>query len=44
MTLYINGIQDSTYTADKNAHGGDSSTDIASFGGSNLLDGRISKV
>lgn len=44
MTLYINGIQDSTYTADKNAHGGNSSTDIASFGGSNLLDGRISKV
>lgn len=44
MTLYINGVQDSTYTADKNAHGGDSSTDIASFGGSNLLDGRISKV
>lgn len=44
MILYINGIQDSTYTADKNAHGGDSSTEIASFGGGNLLDGRISKV
>ena len=44
MILYINGIQDSTYTDNKTAHGGDSSTNIATFGGSNLLNGRISKV
>jgi len=44
MVLYINGLQDSTYTTNKTAHGGDSSTDIASFGGGNLLNGRIAKV
>ena len=44
MVLYINGTQDSTYTANKSAHGGNSSTNIATFGGSNLLNGRISKV
>jgi hypothetical protein len=44
MTLYINGVQDSTYTANKTAHSGDSSTNIATFGGGNLLNGRISKV
>jgi len=44
MVLYINGVQDSTYTANKTAHGGDSSTNIASFGAGNLLNGRISKV
>lgn len=44
MTLYINGTQDSTYTANKSAHSGDNSTNIASFGGGNLLNGRISKV
>ena len=44
MVLYINGTQDSTYTANKTAHGGDSSTNIATFGGGNLLNGRIAKV
>jgi len=44
MVLYINGTQDSTYTANKTAHGGDSSTNIATFGGGNLLNGRIGKV
>lgn len=44
MTLYINGIQDSTYTANKAAHGGDSSVNIASFGTGNLFNGRIAKV
>jgi hypothetical protein len=44
MVLYINGIQDSTYTDNKTAHGGDSSTNIATFGGGNLLNGRIAKV
>ncbi len=44
MVLYINGVQDSTYTANKNAHGGDGSTNIATFGGGNLLNGRIAKV
>ena len=44
MVLYINGVQDSTYTANKSAHNGDSSTNIASFGGGNLLNGRIAKV
>lgn len=44
MTLYINGSQDSTYTARKNAHNGNGSTNIATFGGGNLLNGRISQV
>lgn len=44
MVLYINGVQDSTYTANKSAHTGDNSTNIASFGFGNLLNGRIAKV
>lgn len=44
MTLYINGSQDSTYTADKNAHAGNGSTNIAAFATGNLLNGRISQV
>ena len=44
MVLYINGAQDSTYTANKAAHNGDSSVNIAAFGSGNLLNGRISKV
>ena len=44
MTLYINGSQDSTYTARKNAHTGNGSTNIATFSGGNLLNGRISQV
>ena len=44
MVLYINGSQDSTYTARKNAHAGNGSTNIATFGGGNLLNGRIAQV
>lgn len=44
MKLYVNGALDSTYTANKTAHGGNSSTNIATFGGGNLLNGRIAKV
>jgi hypothetical protein len=44
MTLYINGALDSTYTANKNAHSGDGSANIATFGGGNLLNGRIAQV
>lgn len=45
MVLYLNGSQDSTYTANKTAHGGNSSTNIGCFGvGGNLLNGRIAKV
>lgn len=44
FTLYINGVQDSTYTTRKNAHGGNGSTNIATFAGGNNLNGRISKV
>lgn len=44
MTLYVNGLQDSTYTANKNAFSGNGSTNIATFGGGNLLNGRISKA
>lgn len=44
MVLYLNGVQDSTYTTNKTAHSGNSSTNIASFGSGNLLNGRIAKV
>ena len=44
MKLYVNGVLDTTYTAVKTAYTGDGSTNIASFGSGNLLNGRISKV
>jgi len=44
MKLYINGTEDSAYTTRKNAHAGDGSTNIATFGGGNLLNGRIAQV
>lgn len=44
MVLYLNGVQDSTYTTNKTAHSGNSSTNIASFGSGNLLNGRVAKV
>lgn len=44
MTLYVNGIQDATYNANLSPFTGDGSTNIATFGGSNLLNGRISKA
>lgn len=44
MKLYINGSLDNTYTTNKTARGGNGSINIATFGGGNLLNGRISKV
>lgn len=45
MTLYFNGSQDSTYTANKAAHTGNGSTNLACYGaGGNLLNGRIAQV
>ena len=45
MVLYINGVQDSTYTANKNALPGDGSTNLATFTpGGNLFNGRIARV
>jgi len=44
MKLYINGSLDSTYTTIKTAFTGDGSTNLASYGGGNLLNGRIAKV
>jgi hypothetical protein len=44
MKLYVNGNLDTTYTAIKNAYTGNGSTNIASYGTGNLLNGRISKV
>lgn len=44
MTLYINGVLDSVYTARKTAHSGTGATNLATFGGSNLLNGSISIV
>ena len=44
MVLYINGVQNATYTANKAAHSGDGSTNIAAFSTGNLLNGRIAKV
>ena len=44
MKLYINGILDSTYTAQKTAHPGTGTINVATFAGGNLLNGRISKV
>ena len=44
MKLYINGNLDSSYTTIKTAYTGDGSTNIASYGTGNLLNGRIAKV
>jgi len=44
MKLYINGSLDSSYTTIKTAFTGDGSTNIASYGAGNLLNGRIAKV
>jgi len=41
--LYVNGVQDSTYTAQKTPVSGNGSTRIGAFGaGGNLLNGRVS--
>ena len=44
MKLYINGNLDSSYTTIKTAFTGDGSVNIANYGGSNLLNGRIARV
>lgn len=44
MTLYINGAQDSTYTAQKTAHPGTGTASVAAYGSGNLLNGRVGKV
>jgi hypothetical protein len=44
MTLYINGVQDSTYTVQKTAHPGTGSASIAAYVSGNLLKGRVGKV
>ncbi len=44
MKLYINGVLDSTYTANKGAHPGTGTINIATFNGGNLLNGRVAKV
>lgn len=44
MTLYINGVLDSTYTANKSALPGNGSTNIAAYATGNLLNGDIGKV
>jgi hypothetical protein len=43
FVLYVNGVQDNTYTAQKTPIGGNGSTRVGAFGaGSNLLNGRVS--
>jgi hypothetical protein len=43
FVLYVNGVQDNTYTAQKTPIGGNGSTRIGAFGaGNNLLNGRVS--
>jgi len=45
MKLYVNGVLDSTYTANKSPLPGDGSTNIATFApNGNLLNGRIARV
>ena len=44
MKLYINGVLDSSYTANKGAHPGAGTINVATFNGGNLMNGRISKV
>lgn len=44
MVLYVNGTQNATYTANKTAHNGDGSVNVACFGVGNFLNGRIAEV
>ncbi len=44
MTLYINGVQDSTYTVRKTAVPGTRTANIAAYSTGNLLNGRVGKV
>jgi hypothetical protein len=43
MKLYVNGTLNATYTANKSAHGGDGSTNVARFGAGNFMNGRVSE-
>ena len=44
MKLYVNGVLDSTYTANKSPLVGNYSTNVGAFGTGNLLNGRIGRV
>ena len=44
MKLYVNGVLDSTYTANKSPLVGNYSTNVGAFGTGNLLNGRIARV
>lgn len=44
MSLYINGALDNTYTANKNAHPGNGSVEIAAYSSSNNMNGGIAEV
>jgi hypothetical protein len=44
MKLYVNGVLDSTYTANKSPIVGDLSTNVGVFGTGNLLNGRVGRV
>ena len=44
MSLYINGVLDSTYTAQKTAHPGTGTVNIGSYDTGNLLNGRVGRA
>lgn len=44
MKLYVNGVLDSTYTANLNPRPGNGSVNVAAFGVGNLLNGRVSEA
>jgi len=44
MSLYVNGVLDSTYTANKTAHVGNGSTNIGRFNVGNFINGKIAQV
>ena len=44
MKLYVNGVFDSAYTANKSPRPGNGSTNIGTFAGGNLLNGRVARV
>ena len=44
MKLYVNGVLDSTYTANKSPLVGNLSTNVGVFGTGNLLNGRVGRV
>lgn len=44
MKLYVNGVLDSTYTANKTPHAGDGSTNIGRYGIGNFINGSVAQV